>query len=316
VRSYQARATRRAIVAAAAELFLERGYAATTIDAIAERAGVGRKTVFSSVGGGKGALLKMAWDWAVVGDDEPIPMSERPAVHAMLSERDPRRLVRMWVDMQVDVSSRAAPLRAVVLAAADVDAEARALQDTIHRESLTGATAFVTHLADVGGLRPDLSIERAADSCWALLNSQLPHLLGTARAWSPREYGDWLVRVLIATLLEHPAAAGSPTEATLAVRRNAAQQRYEASIDGRLAGHLSYQRTEQLVLLTRTHVEPAFEDTAVADALARHALDDLQPEGSRRVLAVCPYLTWWVSRHPDYAPLMYNPNSEDAAQDL
>lgn len=77
LRSEQARATRRTIVAAASDLFVEKGYAATTIDAVAERAVVGRKTVFSSVGG-KDALLKLAWDWAVVGDDESVPMAERP----------------------------------------------------------------------------------------------------------------------------------------------------------------------------------------------------------------------------------------------
>src|SRR5687768_5299305 len=98
VRSEQARATRRAIVTAAAELFGSQGFAATTIDAIADRAGVGRKTVFASVGG-KGALLKLAWDWAMAGDDEAVPMAERPAVQAILAERDPHRLVALWTDL-------------------------------------------------------------------------------------------------------------------------------------------------------------------------------------------------------------------------
>jgi AcrR family transcriptional regulator len=77
LRAAQARATRRAIVDAAARLFTERGFGATTIDAIAEAAGVSRKTVFTSVGG-KTEALKLAIDWAIAGDDEPVPILERP----------------------------------------------------------------------------------------------------------------------------------------------------------------------------------------------------------------------------------------------
>ncbi len=76
LRVEQARATRRAIVAAAARLFVERGYGPTTVDAIAETAGVSRKTVFTSVGG-KAEALKLAIDWAIVGDDEPVSLQQR-----------------------------------------------------------------------------------------------------------------------------------------------------------------------------------------------------------------------------------------------
>src|SRR5262250_2683333 len=95
LREAQARATRRAIVDAAARLFIERGYGATTVDAIAEAAGVSRKTVFTSVGG-KAEALKLAIDWANVGDDEPVPMLERPHVKAMQQEPDARRIVTSY----------------------------------------------------------------------------------------------------------------------------------------------------------------------------------------------------------------------------
>ena len=75
LRDEQARTTRRAIVEAGAALFVERGYAGTTVDAIAERAGVSRKTVFTSVGG-KVGLLKLAIDWALAGDDEPVALDD------------------------------------------------------------------------------------------------------------------------------------------------------------------------------------------------------------------------------------------------
>lgn len=306
VRSHQARETRRAIVDAAGQLFGERGYAATTIDAIADRAGVGRKTVFSSVGG-KGALLKLAWDWAIGGDDEPIPMAERPAVQAMLAEHDPQRLVAMWVEMLLDVGERVTPIGAVVLAAADVDAEVRALRDSIRRETLIGATAFVSHLAGAGGLRADLSIERGADVCWALVNSLLLHLLVSLRGWSRQEYSDWLVRIVATTLLEPTEAEGSRPTGNVHTRLDPRGERYEAAIDDRLAGRLAFQSTERLVVITSLSIEAGVDDARVADALVRRLLEDLPADGARRVVPLDHYAAWWIERHQEYAGLVYDP---------
>jgi AcrR family transcriptional regulator len=308
VRANQARATRRMIVTAAAQLFIERGYAATTIDAVAQRAGVGRKTVFSSVGG-KGALLKEAWDWVLADDDEPIPMSERPAVRAIIAEREPRRLVRMWVDMVVDVFSRGWPLAGVILAAADVDAEARALQDLIHRETLAGATAFVTHLAGTGGLRADLSIELGADICWSLVNSRLQQLLVDARGWTPHEYSEWLIEVVSTTLLEPQKGPVPHRTPQIRITHDPTRQRYEASVDGRNAGNLPYERTERLIVLIRTEIDRGDDDSRVADTLARTALDDIRTDGRHHIIAVCPYIVWWLGRHPDYTALLHDTTS-------
>jgi AcrR family transcriptional regulator len=294
VREEQARATRRAIVAAAGELFVETGYAATTIDAVAARAGVGRKTVFSSVGG-KAALLKLAWDWAIAGDDEPMPMAARPAVQAMLTERDPQRLVRMWVAMLLDIGQRVSPLGAAVLAAADVDDEARRLREQIRTESLAGATAFVSHLAGVGGLRRGLSLDRAADACWALVNSVLLHLLVEVRGWPVEEYGDWLARLAAVTLLEPTGSATRPPTQPQVAREP--RTGYVATIDGDVVGRLAVETTDRLVVLLRTDVEAAHEDTGAAAAMLRRALSDARDE-DLAVVAVCPYARWWLDRHP------------------
>src|SRR5215510_13295482 len=88
LRAAQARQTRRSIVSAAARLFVEDGFGTTTIDAVADAAGVSRKTVFTAVGG-KVALLKLALDWAVAGDDEPIPLADRPEIARLFRDRDP-----------------------------------------------------------------------------------------------------------------------------------------------------------------------------------------------------------------------------------
>ena len=302
LRDEQARATRRAIVAAARELMVEKGYAATTMGAVATRAGVGRKTVFASVGG-KGALLKLVWDWTIAGDDEPVPMSRRPAVLAMIAERDPERLVEMWVEMQLDVGARVSPLGAAVMAAADVDEDARALRDTIRRESLVGATAFVTDLASKGGLRSGLEPASAADICWALVNSVLLHLLVEIRGWSLAEYGDWLLRLVRATLLEpaatRPAVTGSPA---VEIRHDPRTRRYLATVAGREVGQLSYLPAESSVVLLRTDADAA---NGTADALVRRALDDVPDEGSHQVVAVDPFVSWWIDRHPDYRALLH-----------
>jgi AcrR family transcriptional regulator len=158
-------------VAAAAELFIERGYAGTTIDAVAAQAGVSRRTVFQSVGS-KVELLKTAWDWAVVGDDQPIPVADRAQVLA----------------------------RAV-----DVDPEAEALQARIDVEGRTGASMFVGGLAAIGGLRADVSAREGADMAWVRMNSLFARRLREDRGWSDEQVRVWLVRLTKASLLAGPA---------------------------------------------------------------------------------------------------------------
>ncbi len=301
VRSRQARTTRRAIVAAAADLFVERGFSATTIDSVAERAGVGRKTVFDSVGG-KGALLKLAWDWALVGDDEPLSMEQRPEVQAILAESDPRQLVRMWVHTISDVAARAGPLGRVLLAARDVDDDAAALDALIRSESLAGARAFTRHLQGVGGLRPGLDPEHAADVCWTLVNSPAHEHLVRERGWSQAAYEDWLVTVVSASLFGPDADRAAP-QPEIRVGHDRAAQCFRASVDGAPAGTASYERGERYVLLTHTDVDERYAGLRVGSALLRFALDDLAGAGLR-VVAVCPFARGWAARHPEHAALL------------
>ena len=200
-RAEAARQTRRRIVGAARELFVTRGYAHTTIDAVAEAAGVSRRTVFLSVGS-KMELLKTAWDWGVVGDDEPVAMAERPHVLAMQEVVDPDLLVRLWVDQVLEVADRLAPLEVVLNRAVDADAEAAELRARIDVERRAGARMFLTHLASVGGLRDDVTLDRAVDMCWILMNPLLQARLRTESGWTREAVEDWLVRLASASLLE------------------------------------------------------------------------------------------------------------------
>jgi AcrR family transcriptional regulator len=199
-REEAARKTRRRIVAAARELFETQGYAGTTIDAIAERAGVSRRTVFLSVGS-KAELLKTAWDWAVVGDDEPVAMLDRPHIKAMQQVTDPEALVQHWVGQIMSVGARVAALATVLARAQDVDAEVAALQERIDVERRTGVEMFLRHLESVGGFRPGLTVPEAVDMCWILMNPLLQQRLLVERDWTPAALEDWLLRLVSTSLL-------------------------------------------------------------------------------------------------------------------
>ena len=92
---------------------------------------------------------------------------------------------------------------------------------------------------------------------------------------------------------------------TVEVARNDELRRYEARIDGALAGFAEYQLTDQLVVFTHTEVDPAFEGQGVGSAIARWALDDVRDDGTRKVLPLCPFISGWIARHDDYRPLVY-----------
>jgi AcrR family transcriptional regulator len=200
VRDEQARRTRQAIVTAAHDLFLAQGYAATTIDGIAEAAHVSRRTVFNSVGG-KVALLKLALDWAVVGDDEPVALADRPVVKAILAEPDPRKALMLWVQAVTDVAGRIAPLGEVLIAAADIDPAAAQLLAEANGNRMLGATVFARYLASLDGLAPGMTEQRAAELCWALTDGHLYRLLVVQRGWSTADFSRWLSGSLAAALL-------------------------------------------------------------------------------------------------------------------
>ena len=200
MRDAQARRTRRAIVSAAHDLFLAQGYAATTIDGIAKAAHVSRRTVFNSVGG-KVALLKVALDWAIVGDDEPVALADRPAIKAILAESDPRKALMLWVQAVSDVAARTTPLGEVLIAAADIDPAAAQLLAEASSNRMLGATVFIRYLASLDGLAAGITEQRAAELCWALTDGHLYRLLIAQRSWSTADFNRWLAGSLAAALL-------------------------------------------------------------------------------------------------------------------
>ena len=89
------------------------------------------------------------------------------------------------------------------------------------------------------------------------------------------------------------------------VRNNPEQNRYEAEVDGQVAGIAEYQLTDTLIVFTHTEVDPAFEGQGVGGALARYALDDVRAQGTHQVMPLCAFIKAWIGKHPDYIPLVY-----------
>lgn len=205
LREEQARATRRAVVEAAHDLFVELGWSRTTIDAVAARAGVSRKTVFNAVGG-KAALLKLALDWALVGDDEPVPLAERPIMAELERLADPHEIVAHWARFIADLEERVAPLAAVLAVAADVDPEAAEVHATSEANRLRGAHFVVARLTAGGGLREGLTTERAVAAALVLMDPAIHRTLVAEHGWPRTEYAAWIERAAVAELLGEPRA--------------------------------------------------------------------------------------------------------------
>ncbi len=200
LRTAQALETRRAIVTAASELFAARGYGATTVDAVAEAAGVSRKTVFTAVGG-KLDLLKTALDWAVAGDDQQLALADRSDIRGLLDQTDPKRLVIGWVNVLVKIDSRVGPLMRALEIAANVDAEAQDLLDDSQRRRLAGARTIVRRLVALGALKPGLNQNQGADIAWLASDPMLHDRLVRTRGWSRGRFEQWLAELLLEQLI-------------------------------------------------------------------------------------------------------------------
>lgn len=212
LRDEQAQLTRRRIVDAAAELFVTLGYAAATIDAIARRAGVSRKTVFLSVGG-KAALLKLAFDRTLAGDDEPVAIADRPEVQDFMGRDDPAAVLGAWIAMNAAIAQRLAPLHHVLVVAADGDADTAVLLADTDRQRAAGDRALVQRLAELGGLRPGLDVDHAAAIADLLIDPALYRRLVDVHGWPVDRYTAYLQHTAATSLLS-PAHQPPPPDLT------------------------------------------------------------------------------------------------------
>jgi AcrR family transcriptional regulator len=204
-RQQTAQQTRRAVLAAAQALFVEHGYLATTVEQIAQRAGVSKPTVFAAVGS-KRTLLKQLRDLALAGDEQPVPVAQRAWYQQALGEPDPWRSLRLYARNVADMHQRSADLHEVLRAAASADPELAELWQASEDERRTGAGYVVDALLGKGPLKAALDRDAAVDLLWVLTSSASFQGLVRARGWPRHKYERWLGDTFCEQLLPTPPA--------------------------------------------------------------------------------------------------------------
>jgi AcrR family transcriptional regulator len=199
------RLARAAVVDAARALFLERGYGATTIEAISARSDVPPATVYRLFSSKRG-ILKALLDVSIVGDDEAVPLADRPHVRSLFADPDPKELLAGFAGVTAQVNSRAAPIYRILVSAASSDPDAAALLDELTRQRHEGQGRIARSLARAGALRPKLRERDAADVIHALMSPEVYGLLVTDRGWPTERYERWLTGILNDQLLSPTAA--------------------------------------------------------------------------------------------------------------
>ena len=200
VRAQAARRTRRAIVAAARELFLERGYTAASLRDVAERAGVARPTVTAAFGS-KPALLRQIADETLAGDDEPVPVAERPWFRPVLAATTPVAVLTAYADACLLINRRAAGLFEVVHRAAGESLEIAELWATLEGNRRHGAAMVIERARECGPIRDDLGPEQIIDSLWTINGPAHYRRLVLNRGWTDEVYLRWLTEMMRATVL-------------------------------------------------------------------------------------------------------------------
>ena len=198
-RREQARARRLAVVQAARELFETGGFRQTTIAAIAKRAGVSSESIYKTFGT-KAALAKAVFDLELAGDDEPVPIAERPAVQAIRDEPDVRRKITLFAEGLAQRQARSAAVQILIRDGRHVDDSLAPVWAALQREGLTGMTALGRHLLDTGQLRADLTIEQVRDILWNYLAIDAYERLVLIQGWSQQRYSNWLAHTMVSAL--------------------------------------------------------------------------------------------------------------------
>lgn len=198
-RREQARRRRLAVLTAARDLFERDGFRPTSIAAIAARAGVSAEYVYKAFGT-KAALAKAVFDLVIAGDDDPVPVADRPAMAAVRAEPDVRRKIAMYVDGLVERQTRSAGVQILIRDGRHVEESLGPIWDTLNDEGLAGMTALGRHLLDTGQLRPGIDLAEVRDVLWNYLAIDSYERLVRLRGWSPQRYADWLSRAIVGAI--------------------------------------------------------------------------------------------------------------------
>ncbi len=197
-RRAQATETRTAIVAAARDLFVEQGYARTTMDDIAAHAGVSVETIYAAFKN-KATLLHKAWDITVGGDDQDIVFHERPEARAIRNEPDLAKRLMLHAAFSTRTAQRIAPFQLMVQSAAGADPAAAAMLEEMGRQRLAGMTVMAAEAAKTRQLA--VSEQECRDVLWSMTDGMLWHRLVNERGWTNEHFAAWLGRTWIHLLV-------------------------------------------------------------------------------------------------------------------
>jgi AcrR family transcriptional regulator len=197
LREEAARRTREAVVEAAAEVFVDEGYAGATIEQIAARAAVSRPTVFGV--GSKAQLFALARQRAATGG--PLTANDE-GFQRLLAIPDARRLLEEFAAFTAAISQRLGPLQLVLEQAAGTDPELAELLESSQQELLECARGIVAAAAATGWLRRDIPREAAVDMLWLQIQPTNYRRLVKERGWSHHAFERWHAAAMTAALLE------------------------------------------------------------------------------------------------------------------
>lgn len=197
-RREQARRTRELLMATAQRQFLEAGYAATTVAAIAAEAGVSVETVYKSFGG-KSGLVRAIYDRGLHGAGRGAAYERSDQMRER--ETDPRVIMRAWGELTTEVASVITQIRLLIRAAAATDPEMAALLADSDAERLVRMEHHARFLAERGYLRDGVTVAKAADVLWTCSSAEFYELLVLNRGWSAAEFARFVADFMIDALL-------------------------------------------------------------------------------------------------------------------
>jgi AcrR family transcriptional regulator len=200
LRTEQAAATRRAVLAAARELFTEQGDAATSIAAIAGRAGVAVDTVYAAAGR-KPELMRELVETALSGTDEAVPAEQRDYVVRIRAAATAREKLAIYASAVAAIGIRMGPVHRALAEAALTDPDCAALRAEINARRAANMRLFAAELRATGELRPDLTDDEVADIVWSMNAAEYRALLVGERGWTDERFGAWLADAWMRLLL-------------------------------------------------------------------------------------------------------------------
>ena len=200
-RQAQARETRRRILDASRKLFMERGYAGTTAEAIAAEAGVSAQTIYAIFKNKKKILISLMNVSPATGVEDHTPMPERANVQAVAQERDQRRQLQMFAQVVANNLDQVAAVFEIMTEAAKIEPDFERIVEKLNKQRLEHMTDAVRQIAANGSFREQIDETSAIDIVWTLTSGEVFLLLTSDRGWSKDKYAGWLADMLIRALL-------------------------------------------------------------------------------------------------------------------